>query len=157
MLIICARAKTQVDLPGFIKHYANFIKKGDQTSLAVGRFVSAGRSSISAGRRFVFAGRCFISVGRNFELVGRSFVKTGCRFVKTGGGLLSARRYFEKAVRSFEPNVGRLLLTAFSLNYFTVLNSSLLTCLYCGLVAPNNDFTYFFTSLAVSQRPFTGL
>jgi len=157
VLIICARAKTQVDLPGFIKHYANFTKKGDEKSLAGGRFVSAGRSSILAGRRFVSAGRCIIPAGRNFEFAGRSFVKKGSRFVKTGGRLLSAGQNFEKAVRSFEPNVGRLLLTAFRFYYFTVLNSSLLTCLYCGLVAPNNDFTYFFTSLAVSQRPFTGL
>ena len=157
MLIICARAKTQVDLPGFIKHYASFTKKGDQKGLAGGRFVSAGRSSILAGRRFVSAGRCIIPAGRNFEFAGRSFVKKGSRFVKTGGRLLSAGQNFEKAVRSFEPNVGRLLLIAFRFYYFTVLNSSLLTCLYCGLVAPNNDFTYFFTSLAVSQRPFTGL
>ena len=157
MLIICARAKTQVDLPGFIKHYASFTKKEDQKGLAGGRFVSSGQSSILAGRRFVSAGRCIIPAGRNFEFAGRSFVKKGSRFVKTGGGLLSAGWNFEKAVRSFEPDVGRLLLTAFSLNYFTVLNSSLLTCLYCGLVAPNNDFTYFFTSLAVSHRPLTGL
>lgn len=98
-----------------------------------------------------------MSAGHNFELAGLSFVKKGCRFVKTGGRLLSAGRKFEKTVRSFEPDVGRLLLTAFGFDYFTDLNSSLLTCLYCGLVAPNNDFTYFFTSLAVSQRPFTGL
>ena len=157
MLIICARAKTQVDLQGFIRYYASFTKKGDQKCLAEGRFVSAGRSSILAGWRFVSAGRCFIPAGRNFEFTARGFVKKGSRFVKTGGRLLSSGWSFEKAVRSFEPDVGRLLLTAFGSDYFTDLNSSLLTCLYCGLVAPNNDFTYFFTSLAVSQRPFTGL
>ena len=112
MLIIYARAKTQVDLPGFIKHYASFTKKEDQKGLAVGRFVSAGRSSILTGRRFVNAGRSFIIVARNFEFAGRSFVKKGSRFVKTGGRLLSAGRNFEKAVRSFEPNVGRMLFKA---------------------------------------------
>ena len=119
-----------VDVPTYVKYFASYNKKGGQNGLVRGRFVSTGRSSILAGLRFVNAVNSFASAGRNFELAGQSFVKKGCRFVNTGGNFIPVGRNIEKAVRSFEPYVGRLLLTAFSFGYFTVLNSSLLTCLY---------------------------
>lgn len=139
------------------KYFNNFNIKVGLNGVAGGRFVKA-------GGRIVKAGRSFISAGLKFELAGRRFIVAGVSIVKAGQGFVNAVRNFvfavdrfENAVRSFVPDVGRLLLTAFDWNYLTVLNSSLLICLYCGLDAPNNDLTYILTSLAVMQSPFVVL
>ena len=126
--------------------------------------MSAGQSFEVAGRRFVNAVNSFMSAGGNFEYAGQNYILAGQGFVNAGRGyvnevwnFVSAVKRFENAVRNFVPDVGRLVLTAFTYNYLTVLNSRPLICLYCGLVAPNRDFTYAFTSLAVAQSPFVGL
>ena len=50
------------------------------------------------------------------------------------------------------------LLQQFGCNYFLIrfLNDNPLICLYCGLVAPKTDLTYFFTSNAISTKPVVG-
>lgn len=126
--------------------------------------MSAGRSFEPAGRRYVNAVNSFIPAGRNFEAAYQNSILTGQRFVNAGLGFVndvrifvSAVERFENAARNFVPDVESLFLTAFAYYYLTVLNSMPLICLYCGLVAPNKDFTYAFTSLAVAQSPLVGL
>jgi len=48
---------------------------------------------------------------------------------------------------------GSILSPFLSFYFFIFLNSILLISLYCGLIDPKTDFTYFFTSNAVSTKP----
>ena len=110
--------------------------------------MSAGWSFELAGRRYVNAVNSFIFAGRNFEVAGQYYILAGQRIVNAGfgfvnevGNFVSAGERFENAARNFVTDVQSLFLTAFVYYYLTVLNSMPLICLYCGLVAPNKDFT----------------
>lgn len=146
----CEMAYTQVGKSSF------YTQVGLEV-LAAHSSENAGRRNINAGRDFEPAGRSSEPAGQSSKVAGWSFIPAGRDFINAGRKFRSAGRGFEKAVRSSESDVGSSLLTVGCSDYLTVLNSIPLICLYCGLVAPYNDFIYILTSLAVAQSPFVGL
>ncbi|GEM_PF-3387453 len=105
---------------------------GEKTLGAVGHILRAGEKSLSAEAYILKAGRKLL------EAV--AYVLREVSYIPF---------WYQRTLKEKDSS-----LSPFLHSYFLIfLNGILLTSLYCGLVAPKTDFTYFFTSNAISTRP----
>lgn len=99
----------------------------------------------------------------DIEIVYVSFEVADGNIDFSGTNIEVPDRSFKVADGNFENKVGKfgnglanfVFVGAYS--SFVALNCRSDICLYCGLVAPYTDFTYFFTSDAVRTIPVSGL
>jgi hypothetical protein len=119
---------------------------GEKSLAAGGHILSAGQKTLGAVAYILFAGEKSLSAVAYILRAGRKSLRTVAYILREVAYILFWCQGTLKEKGS--------ILSPFLRFYFLIfLNSILLISLYCGLVAPKTDLTYFFTSNAVSTKP----
>lgn len=118
----------------------------EKSLTAGGHILRAGQKTLGAVAYILFAGQKLLgSIVYSLKSGEKSLRKVVLSLGEVAYSLFAGQRTLKEK--------GSFLSPFRSFYFLILLNSSLLICLYCGLVAPKTDFTYFLTSKATSTKP----